>query len=158
MDPIEIIEAHCRRFRIENTFRGYKQQIGGMAYHFWTKSMPRLSHYRKKTAPDPLKAVTKEEEQEKMCKTVRATEMYAQMSCIAMGIIQILSTDDKCVIPAGSFRYQRTPAKTKPSEANIMDYLRRNLFGFMCLHPHSDITQIIQKLQTDPDDTIGKSA
>lgn len=159
MDPLEIIEAYCRRFRIETTFREFKQQIGGMAYHFWTKSMPRLSHYRKKTDPDPLEAVTEEAEREKIRKAVRATEMYALMSCIAMGILQILSTDDKCILPAEGFRYQRTPAKRKPSEANVMDYLRRNLFGFICLHPHSDITQIIQKLQTSPDDTnMEKSA
>lgn len=153
MDPLEIIEAYCRRFRIETAFREFKQQTGGMAYRFWTESMPRLNHYRRKTDPDPLEAVTKETEREKIRRAVRATEMYALMSCIAMGIIQILSTDDKCPIPAGGFRYQRTPARMKPSEANVMDYLRRHLFQFMCMQPQSDITQIIQGQQTSQTDT-----
>ena len=39
---------------METTFREFKQQIGGLSYHFWTKAMPHLSHYRKMSDPDPL--------------------------------------------------------------------------------------------------------
>ncbi len=158
MDPVEIIEAYCRSFRIETSFREFKQQIGGMAYHFWTKSMPRLNHFRRKTDPDPLGAVTREADREKIRKAVRATEMYALMSCIAMGIIQIISIEDGCTIPSSSFRFQRTPARAKPSEANIMDCLRQHLFQFMCLHPRNDITQIILGLQTSQKGTENEKA
>ncbi len=116
-----------------------------MAYHFWTKAMPRLSHFRKKTDPEPLEMVVRESDREKIHRAVRATEMYAMMSCIAMGIIQILSTDTECAIPANELRYQRTPAKARPSEANIMDYLRRHIFQFMYLQPQNEITQLADR-------------
>ncbi len=158
LDPVEIIEAYCRRFRIETTFREFKQQIGGMAYHFWTKAMPRLSHFRKKTDPEPLETVVRDSDRKKVQKAVRATEMYAMISCIAMGIIQILSIDTECAIPANGMRYQRTPAKAKPSEANIMDYLRRHIFQFMYLQPQNEITQLIQSLQIDWDNEKSKKS
>lgn len=149
LDPVKIIEAYCLRFRIETAFREFKQQAGGMAYHFWTKAMPRLDHFRKKTDPDPLGFVSRESDREKILKTIRASEMYVMMSCIAMGIIQMLSLDPKYCIPPEELRYQRTPAKEKPSEANIMYYLRQNIFAFMGTQADSGIMQIIRNLQKD---------
>jgi len=60
-----------------------------MAYHFWTKAMPRLNHFRKKTNPEPLETVVRDSDRKNVQKAVQATEMYAMISCIAMDIIQI---------------------------------------------------------------------
>ena len=37
-----------------------KQQLGTLAYHFWTKSMDKINLFRKKTDPDPLHNVVSE--------------------------------------------------------------------------------------------------
>ncbi len=100
LDPVETIEVYCRRFRIETTFREFKRQIGVMAYHFWTKAIPRLSHYRKKTDPEPLETAVQDSDRKNVQKAVRATEMYDMISCIAMSIIQILSIDAECAHPS----------------------------------------------------------
>jgi len=42
-----IIRLYSCRFRIEGCFRGFKQQLGGFCYHFWTRAMPKLNHYGK---------------------------------------------------------------------------------------------------------------
>lgn len=34
LDPVSIIEAYALRFKIECTFREFKQQMGGFCYHF----------------------------------------------------------------------------------------------------------------------------
>ena len=43
LSPLSIIQLYSYRFRIEHTFRELKQEIGGFAYHFWTKALPKLS-------------------------------------------------------------------------------------------------------------------
>lgn len=48
LDPETIIRLYSYRFRIETMFRELKQQIGGFAYRFWTKSLAKLNHFRKK--------------------------------------------------------------------------------------------------------------
>jgi len=53
--------------------------------------MPKLDHFRKSTDPDPLEAVTSPSDREKVVLAVRAVELYAALSCIAMGILQIIS-------------------------------------------------------------------
>ena len=58
LHPSSIIRFYGYRFRIEGAFRTFKLDLGGMAYHFWTKAAPRLNHFRKKDAPDALSAVT----------------------------------------------------------------------------------------------------
>lgn len=149
LDALEIIKAYSRRFRIEHSFRELKQQIGGMAYHFWTKAMKRLNHFRKTTDPDPLESVSSERDRERILATVRATEMYALMSCIAMGILHIIA-EEKNII--SKLRYQRTPAKERPSEANVMYYLRQHFFVFTKKYAESEILQLIQDLQMPSDD------
>lgn len=35
-----LLVVYAYRFSIEELFREFKQQIGGFAYHFWTKAVP----------------------------------------------------------------------------------------------------------------------
>lgn len=149
LSPTSIIHLYCHRFRVEFTFRSLKQDIGGFAYHFWTKAMGKLSHFKKKREPDPLDAAAQESERKRVLDTVRATEMYALMSSIAIGILQILSEtcrDDPCM---EKLRYQRTKAKARPSEANVMYILQRHLFAFLEKHAKDEIPSLIRGFQSD---------
>ena len=110
LDPETIIRLYSYRFRIETMFRELKQQIGGFAYRFWTKSLAKLNHFRKKTEPSPLASITSEKDRGNILRAVRAIEMHALVASIAMGIVQAVSL--KCADSlAEMYRWQRTPCK-----------------------------------------------
>ena len=152
LSPLDIIQLYSYRVRIEHMFRELKQELGGFSYHFWTKALPRLNHFKKKTDPDPLLQVTNSHDQKRILQTIRATQMYALLSCIAMGILQSLSIDFSNGVFKQPLRYQRTPAKTKPSEANMMFCLRQRIFSLLASHAQNEIPHLILSVQSSYDD------
>jgi hypothetical protein len=149
LDPETIIRLYSYRFRIETMFRELKQQIGGFAYRFWTKSLAKLNHFRKKTEPSPLASITLEKDRGNILRAVRAIEMHALVASIAMGIVQAVSL--KCADSlAEMYRWQRTPCKEKPSEANVMHCLRRQLYAVLAKSSKNSILHLIQQHQTSP--------
>ena len=149
LHPAAIIRLYGYRFRIESMFREFKQQLGGFSYRFWTKATPRLNRFRRKDAPDPLSAVVAAPERTRILKTVRATEMYALMCSVAMGLLQTLSVEFPLSRFAPFLRYQRTPSESKPSEANLMIILRSRISSLLTLHPRNEIPAFILRLQID---------
>ena len=149
LHPSAIIRLYGYRFRIESMFREFKQQLGGFSYRFWTKATPRLNRFRRKDAPDPLSAVVAAPERTRILKTVRATEMYALMCSVAMGVLQTLSVEFPLSRFAPFLRYQRTPSKGKPSEANLMIILRSRISSLLTLHAQNEIPAFISRLQID---------
>ena len=148
LEPTEIIRLYSYRVKIEGGFRTMKQDIGTMAYHFWTKAMEKINHFRKASDPDPLDNVSSSEDRTHIILTVRATEVYVLMSCIAMGILQGISEDWNRYQTLGKLRYQRTPARERPSEPNIKDVLRRSFFSLLDQNPAHELTKIIRKAQS----------
>ncbi len=139
----DIIEAYACRFKIETMFREMKQQLGGFCYHFWSHAVPRLDRYRRKGSADPLAQVTDSRLQQRIIKTLKATEGYVMFSSIAMGIIQLLCLECQGDIQVSDLRYLRTPSHKVMSEASMMEYLRRNLFRFMGQQGDLTITKTI---------------
>ena len=143
----DIIEAYACRFKIEAMFREMKQQLGGFCYHFWSHAVPRLDRYRKKDSADPLEQVKDSRQQQRIIKTLQATEGYMMSSCIAMGIIQLLYLEYQDDIRVSDFRYLRTPSCKVMLEVSMMEYLRRILFRFMGQQGDLTITKIISDKQ-----------
>ena len=143
----DIITAYAHRFKIEAMFREMKQCFGGFCYRFWSKAVPKLDRYRRKTASDPLEQVKDGQERTKILKTLRAIEGYVLFSSIAMGITQMLCLKYEGKIQVSDFRYLRTPSHQVMSEASMMEYLRRNLFRFMARQEGLTITKIISGRQ-----------
>ena len=158
LSPLAIILLYSYRFRIETMFRSLKQDIGGFSYHFWTKALPKLNHFKKKSDPDPLSQVDDHHERHRILQTIRATEMYALIASIAMGILQSLSIDFSNGVFKEPLRYQRTPAKSKPSEANMMYCLRQRIFPLLAFHAQNEIPRLILSAQIDPDASIPENA
>ena len=119
-----------------------------MAYHFWTKAMEKINHFRKASDPDPLDNVSSSKARTRILLTVRATEMYIFLSCVAMGILQGISVEFDSAHFIGKLRYQRTPAQKRPSEANIKHYLRHSFFVLLFQDPRHELTRIIQAAQS----------
>ena len=101
----------------------------------------------KKSEAEPLTKVTDETARKKILETVKAIEMHMALSCIAMGIIQILSVRLTGTVDANEIRYLRTPSEGKLSEATIMYYLRHHIFRLMAKSPELCITQLIHEKQ-----------
>ena len=155
LQPTTIIELYAWRAKIESMFREMKQQIGGFGYHFWTDSMPKLNHYARREAPDPLSQVTDVADQKRILDCIRATEAFVTCSCVAMGIVQLISMKEYGRGSIRKIRYMRTPSKMKPSEGTVMYYFRRNLFSMLLKHPDSFVTRFIRERQDGTsDDTM----
>ena len=91
-------------------FREMKQCFGGFCYRFWSKAVPKLDRYRRKTASDPLELVKDGQERTKILKTLKAMEGCVLFSNTAMGITQMLCLKYEGKIRVSDFRYMRTPS------------------------------------------------
>lgn len=142
LSPEDIIAAYAKRFRCEHLYRSLKQVLHAFDYHFWTKSLPKLNHFRKKSDPDLLESITAVKERRKIINAFRATEMYMFASNVAIGLIMMISIQFD--IDVSLLRYQRTPAKAKPSEENMVTLLRNDLFIGLLNQGSNHITDLIR--------------
>ncbi|WP_281890553.1 transposase [Paenibacillus sp. YYML68] len=143
----EIISLYGYRFKIECTFREMKQVIGAFGYRFWSKSMPKLKRYLRKTESHPLEQVKNEQDQKRIRQTLEAIEGFVMCSCIATGLIQMVALTFSARTPGLFWRYLRTPSKAIVSEATVVVYLRRSIFRMFAQHPDLPITETIRSKQ-----------
>ena len=149
-----VIELYAWRAKIESMFREMKQQLGGFGYHFWTKAMPKLNHYARREAQDPLSKVTDPKHRKRVLDCVRAMEGFVTCSALAMGIVQLISMKEHSRGTIRRLRYLRTTSKVKPSEGTVMYFFRRNLFSMLLQHPDSFVTRFIREHQSETSDDI----
>lgn len=147
LEPVQIIELYGRRFSIESCFRGLKQQFGGFCYHFWTRSMPKLNHFKKKDDPDPLETIQDENCRRNILRTIDATERYVALICIAMGLVQMMMFRTNNTKEVQSMRYTRSKTEGVISEATMIHYLQRKLLVGFIARPGSYVNEYIQHLQ-----------
>lgn len=83
--------------------------------------------------------------------TVKAIEGYVMFSCIAIGLLQMISLTFSKDIQTNTFCFLRTPSKTIVSEATVMCYLRQNIFLIMAKKPNLSIIRFILEKQETPD-------
>ncbi len=149
LSPVLIIEAYAHRFKIECMFRELKQQIHGFSYHFWNSRIPKLNKYKKKSDPDPLESV-KKEDRESVLLTIDAIHRFVLCSEISMGLAQMIALKPAFVEMIAKNRYLRTSYEGKVSEATVMEYLRKHFFRLLSLNRHSHISRLILSIQ-EPD-------
>ena len=147
LSPEEIITLYALRFKIENCFREFKQRFGGFAYHFWTKRLPKLNHFKRKCDPDPLDDITETGDRKLILSKIKAIEGFVLFSSIAMGLTQIISLTQALEGELQNGRYLRTHPRMRVSEASVMTCLRKSFFAFMLQHPDSFITRYIREKQ-----------
>jgi hypothetical protein len=143
MPPERMILLYSYRFKIECTFREFKQVIGGFSYHFWSKKMPKLNKFTKKGSKLPIEEIENHDEQRLISSALKAIEGYVMFSVIAMGLIQIIAIKFSSEINKLNFRFLRTTSKNIVSEATVACYLRKNIFWLIEKDRKFAISEII---------------
>ncbi|THF72390.1 transposase [Cohnella fermenti] len=146
----EIIELYGYRFKIECTFREMKQVIGAFGYRFWSKSMPKLNRYQRKSDTPLIEQVKNEQDQKRIRQTLEAIEGFVMCSCIATGLLQLIALTFSTRTSGLFWRYLRTPSRTIVSEATVVVYLRKMIFRLFAQYPSLSITEIIRSKQDEP--------
>ena len=149
LSPKRIIELYAYRFSIEELFREFKQQIGGFAYHFWSKAVPKLNHFVKKDDTDRLETVLDAHERSLVLSNIKAIEGFVLFASIAMGTLQLIALNGRSVRSAKKIRYLRTISRKCPSEGTVMYYVRKNIYSLLLQHPDSFITRFIRERQKE---------
>lgn len=150
--PTKIIELYCWRFKIECSFREFKQVIAGFAYHFWSKHMPKLKKYKKNEVNQAiLENISDPKHQKAIKKTVEAIEGFAQFSAIALGMLQLIGLQFGKEINSSQHRFMRTVSCETPSERTVADNIRKNIRVLFRYSPKLAIMSLISARQRPPD-------
>ncbi len=161
LDAISIMEAYTLRFKIELTIKVLKQRVGGFLYHFWSKSMPEVNHFRKSENPSELSQVTDPAEQRRILATAEAVQRYLQFSCIVLGLAQMIALTPLYVRKIQKEMYLRTVKEGITSAVTVFDYLQQNIFCRMGRIPSCLISRLIfenQKPESEDDDDLSDIA
>ena len=147
MEPIAIIQLYSKRFCIEAMFREMKQVICAFGYRFWSKYMPKLNRFRKRTDPDPLEEITSQRAKKRIVLAVKAIEGFVFYAAVATSLLQMIALRFSGTEELKQLRYLRTYRNTIVSEATVADFLRKNFFRLLLLHPNLALTRIITAKQ-----------
>lgn len=119
----KIITIYNYRAKIEVMFLMLKHLIGGFSYHFWTKSFPKLKKGHKLDV-----SKFPEEAKEKFEETLDAIERFANLSAIALGLLEYLSLTHPTRIWNLYEGWLRTSSSEIPSEGVVQSVIRTEFF------------------------------
>lgn len=138
--PEAIIRLYGLRFKIETGFDDLKNDLGGFAYHFWTKSLPKKKKWKDVEMP------TDERAKKNIEKARQAIEMHVCMSCIACGILSIIGFRHNREIWDSFSGWLRTIRSPIPSVATTRQALAQAFYAFLpslCKLPELPVFNII---------------
>jgi len=147
MPPETILRLYGYRFKIECSFREFKQVIAGFAYRFWSKTMPRLNRFAKK-GYDPLATVTDKGDKKRIINSFNAIEGFVMVATIAFGLLQISALCFSHEINASHFRWLRSRTNDTPSEATTAHFMGKSIFRIIASRHDLSIIQFILDRQS----------
>ena len=148
--PLDVICLYGKRFGIELMFREMKQVANAFGYRFWSKYMPKLNRFKKKTDPDPVDHVTAPQAKKRIKLAVKAIEGFMFCAAVATGLLQMVSLRFSGTDELKNLRYLRTYRNSVVSEATVADYFKRNFFGLIHRHSGLPLARIILGKQAPP--------
>ena len=146
LTPKQILRLYGYRFKIECSFREFKQVIAGFAYRFWSFSMPRLNRFAK-SGYDPLETVISKDDKERITKAYNAIQGFVMAATVAFGLLQICALRFTDEINAPKFRWLRSRTNETPSEATTSHFMRKSIFRMVALRQDLPIMRFIYERQ-----------
>ena len=149
LDAQKIILAYSYRFKIEVSFKMLKHVVGSFGYHFWTKALPKLSRHKTKTDLSCVKKIT---DKERILATTRAIEVYTFLSCMAMGILTIVSLTFPTLVWQKFSGWLRTRSSALPSVETVRSVIQQELsWNYRDLNHYATLSKIqdYQRLEVD---------
>jgi hypothetical protein len=140
---VQVIEAYGKRFKIEVCFRTFVHLLGGFAYQFWLKALPKTSRFPLNLRLGDQAAPLQHQIQQK----VEAFERFVNLNAIVLGVLQVLALELPQVVWKHFPRWFRTlPEHGYPSEQivrlAIQHYSR-------CIFSRSNPTLLLEKILAD---------
>jgi hypothetical protein len=120
----DIIRAYSYRFKIEVSFKMLKQMMGAFFYRFWTSAWPRIG----KATKCDLSTVTDAHRKKLIQQTTDAIEAFANIGCIATGILQIISLNFHQTIWSKYAGWLRTVTSLIPSEEVVKSVIQQEFY------------------------------
>lgn len=140
LHPQQIILSYSYRFKIEVSFKMLKLIMGGFCYHFWTKALPKLSRHKTKT---DLSCIKEQNLKDRILATTRAIEVFAFLSCIAMGISTIISLTIPNLVWDKFTGWLRTRSSSVPSVETVRSVVQQELsWNFRNLKQYATLSKI----------------
>ena len=144
--PTQIIEMYAWRFKIEVQFKELKHTLGGFAYHFWSKHMPKLLRFAP-AKTNLLEGISNPHSRELIIATLKAIEGYMMFACIALGMLQMIAMNFGFAIKLSGCLWLRTQSNDIPTESTVARYLSKNIFRAIEKYGASGIYRIIRDRQ-----------
>jgi hypothetical protein len=120
----EILKGYGYRFKIKFSFKCLKHLIGAFCYHFWTKALPKI---KSKYAID-LNQIKDKKKQKLIANTATAIERFVSLSCIALGILQILAQDFPQLIWRHYSGWLKTRSSNIPSVETTQNVVKNIIY------------------------------
>jgi hypothetical protein len=151
----DIIRAYSYRFKIEVSFKVLKHLMGAFFYRFWTSAWPRIG---KRTMSD-LSMVNDEKRRRLIRKTTDAIEAFANLGCIATGILQIVALNFHQTIWRKYAGWLRTITSIVPSEEIVKSVIQQEYYhNFRCFSDTAIYRIIMSKSKNQPADLLPLAA
>lgn len=112
LQPLDALDMYCRRATIETLFNTLKNVVGGMAYHFWSKHLERVSRRPQKNQA----AVRGSSNLTATRNTLAAIEKCVNIHLLVLGGLQLLAMRFPQQITSAAHCWMRTHPKNIPSE------------------------------------------
>lgn len=133
IDPLTAVSLYCSRVRVETLIWVLKGLLSAFEYRFWSKRLPRHSRKPRKNAE--LKQ-PRPEHTECVRKAWEASERFVMLSCVALGLLQLLALKFGDGIWSRFHGFLRTRSRSTPSErtvrAVLCSELTQDMHGVAC--------------------------
>ena len=143
LGPVTAIQLYCQRVTIETMFDTLKNNLGAMAYHFWSQYLSRASRKPKKQKDQEQNSTN----QTRTNNTLAAIEKFVNVQLLVLGMLQLIAKQFPTEVKTKANCWLRTVSFNAPSEfvtrTALANILKNNLYGFA----KDWITQLIRQKQ-----------
>jgi hypothetical protein len=147
LPPIEVIRLYGLRFKIELSFKHALRVVGTWSYHFWMRSMPKLSRGR---GTQHLHRAT-EDYRAAVRRKLTAYHRHIQLGLIAQGLLQALAIQHPRLVWSSFGSWLRTIRPgIAPSELVTAMALRNAWPDFLTQPSDASLFQEFVRVRLDP--------